>query len=320
MSSSRRRKRFVIAGCCLLALSAAPSFAEGPRIAVLPLATVDSQQPLAPGASEALLAAIATRVVELPSTFEVDDALGDVAPAACHRDDACLARVAKATGAGWALSVVALQRTDAWLVAAQVVAADGATARTVEPRRVATNAAGALDWPAAFEVLLKSLDLETLGRPAPVATSAVEPPPDTPPAPPADAPRATPPEPVAAPAVAVAQPAPVHAKWRTPVALALGGVAIAAGGAATTLALINLSDARALRAASHDGAIPADQVERAASLDERTAAATGLGIGAGVAAAAAVALLVTGGGDDGPVLVPVASPAGAGASLFWRWP
>jgi hypothetical protein len=102
------------------------------------------------------------------------------------------------------------------------------------------------------------------------------------------------------------------------VAVVAGLIAVGAGAAAGTLGLINLREASALEQAKRGGLIPAESVDRAVALDERTVAATGLGIGAGVAAAVAVGALLM---KDAPVqLSPSAGAAGAGVTLTGRFP
>lgn len=279
----------------------------------MPLEATSPVEALPPSVGVQLLAAVAAREVDMPSSFDVDDALTALKDPMCQASDACLAQVAHATRAGWTLAVSASQRAAVWVLGARVVKADGAEVRRREPLPVNAGPDGALDWAQAFRSLLDALALESLGQPEDTPAVATPSPAARPAPPPAPAPS---PSVAAAPVVVRTPP---KASWRTPAALTAAGLALASGGAAASLGLMNLAEANALRQASAGGVLPAAQLERAAAFDERTTAAVALGIGAGVAAAVAVTVWATG-RDDGPVLVPSAGPAGGGVSLVGRWP
>ena len=105
---------------------------------------------------------------------------------------------------------------------------------------------------------------------------------------------------------------------RLQVAVVAGLIAVAAGGAAGTLAFINVREAAVLNGTMRGGLIPLGALDRAVAIDERTLAAPTLGIGAGVAAAVAVGALLM---KNAPVqLSPSVGPSGAGITLLGRLP
>lgn len=282
--------------CSGLVAAAEPT--PAPRVVVQPLA---ASLPLPGAANVALLTTLAAMAIELPSTFEVEDALAALPARTCAEDTACLAGLARATKSAWAMAVAFAQRDGKGVVSAKVVAADGTLARGVETLELEVIPATEEAWAEAFRTVTARLALESLGKSAPVVV--VEPP----------MPEVKKPEPV----VVVERPVAAAASARTPVAVIAGLIAVGAGGAAAALALTNLQEANALDGAMRSGLIPGAAVDRAVALDERTAVATGLGIGAGVAAAVAIGALLM---KDSPVqLAPVAGPGGAGLTVVGRF-
>lgn len=267
-----------------LLLAASALAAPRPRVVLHPVATPPDVGFKAPAAATAaLLAEAATHPLQLPSTFEVDDALVSLQQPDCAERDACLGALAKVTKAGWAVAVVARLEDGAWRLTGRVVDDAGRPVRL--PRTVDVPAAMVgFEWAVAASALLSALDVDRLGgdderhpllpAAAPVAVAA----------PPAPA--------LAAPALAprLEAAAPPPSRGAPLLAAVAGGLAVAGGGAAVALALVNAREAELLRASAQGGLIPAGQVERAVALDERTTAAVGLGVGAAVGAGVAVAL------------------------------
>lgn len=279
--------------------------AEGPpRIVVQPLA---ASIPLPGAANAALLGTLAVMAVDLPSTFEVDDALATLPSKTCSEDVPCLAGLARATKSQWALAVAFHQLEGRGELAAKIVSVEGTLARPVETLALPVVPSTEAAWAEAFRALLGGLQLEALGKtPPPVVV-----------APPVEPPAPAKPLPVVTPPRQVQQTAPATSA-RGPVAIVAGLVAIGVGGAAGALALTNLQEARLLDEAKRGGLIPGSAVDRAVALDERTVAATALGIGAGVAAAVAVGALLM---KDAPVQVaPSVGTSGAGITLSGRLP
>lgn len=275
----------------------AVSASAAPRVVVQPLS---SSVPVPGTANAALLTSLARLSIELPSTFEVDDALSSVPARSCGGEVACLAGLARATRCGWSVAVT-LRTGDAPALLAIVVSAEGAVVRKNELVLSAMPASEDA-WLSEFRALMTGLALETLG-----SASA-----DTPIA--QTHPREEKKEAPVAPLVVKSEPPKSSAK--TGVAVATGVIAVGAGAAAATLAFINLSEARALEASRNGaGLIPAASVDRAVSLDERTVAATALGIGAGVAALTTLTVLLI--PDSAPVSVAPAVSAQGGA-VFLR--
>lgn len=278
-------------------LAAAVEPTPAPRVVVQPLA---ASIPLPGAANVALLTTLAGMAIELPSTFEVEDALAALPAKTCAEDTACLAGLARATKSDWAMAVAFAQRDGKGVVSAKVVAADGTLARAVETLELEAIPATEEAWAEAFRTVTARLALESLGKSAPVVVA-------TPPRP-----EVKKPEPVVVVERPVAAPS-----ARTPVAVIAGLIAVGAGGAAAALGLTNLQEANALDGAMRAGLLPGAAVDRAVALDERTAVATGLGIGAGVAAAVAIGALLM---KDAPVqMAPVAGPGGAGLTLSGRF-
>lgn len=281
-------------------LSCGVALAEGPpRVVVQPLA---ASIPLPGAANAALLATLAGMAIELPSTFEVEDALAALAAKTCAEDEPCLAGLARATKSRWAMAVAFHQVEQRGVLSAKVVSAEGVLSRKGETLDLATIPATEEAWADAFRALIARLSLEALGKDdPPVVAVPVVPPPVK---------RALV---SSAPVTIVASPS-----ARTPVAVLAGLVAVGAGSAAGALALTNLREASALEQAQRGGLLPRDSVDRAVALDERTVAATALGVGAGVAAAVAIGALLM---KDTPVqLAPSVGPAGPGLTLLGRLP
>lgn len=286
----------------LAAISVGAVANAAPRVVVQPLS---SSVPVPGMANSALLTALARLAIELPSTFEVDDALSSVPGRSCGHDVTCLAGLARATQCGWALAVT-MRAGDAPVLSAIVVSAEGVALRKNELPLSQVPVSEEV-WLSSFQSLMTGLALETLGSvsadpvvvaPPPVEVKEVKE--------------------VQPPVVVLQQPAKNEPKpsWRAPVAVGTGLVAVGAGAAAATLSFINLSEARALEASrTSDGLIPSASVDRAVSLDERTVAATALGIGAGVAALATLTVLLL--PDSAPVQVVPAANAQGGA-VFLR--
>jgi hypothetical protein len=285
-----------------VALVGGVAWAEGiPRVVVQPLAATI---PLPGAANSALLTTLAGMAIELPSTFEVEDALAALPSKTCAEDEPCLAGLARATKSRWAMAVAFHQVDQLGVLSAKVVSADGVLTRSVEKFELATIPANEEGWAEAFRTFIARLSLESLGTDAPPVVAAAP---------------VAPPEPQPAPVISVpvvtAAPTP---SARVPVAVVAGLVAVGAGAAAGTLALINLREASALEQAKRGGLIPQQSVDRAVAIDERTVAATALGIGAGVAAGVAAGALLM---KDAPVqLAPSVSAAGPGLTLSGRLP
>ncbi|MBL8922084.1 MAG: hypothetical protein JNJ54_24755 [Myxococcaceae bacterium] len=292
-----------------LTLAAATSLAA-PRLVVQP---VTASAPLPGAANAAWLTAVASLAVELPSTFEVDDALATLPSRSCGLEARCLARLAVATRCPFALAVAVQPSGAGSKLIARVANAEGAIVREGERDEPVTPTREA-DWLRAFRALTSALSLETLDE----AAAVTLPPAPLPASPsPPLVPARVAPAPDVGVAAALVEPA--RPTWRTTVAVTAGAVAVAAGAAATTLAVMNLGEARALAAASQGALLPAWAVERAVALDERTTLAAGLGAGAAVAAAVAIITLALPG--ERPVTVSLSPRAdGAGVSLGGRLP
>lgn len=209
--------------------------------------------PLPGAANAALQTVVASLAVELPSTFEVDDALLPLPTKSCGLEPTCLAELAKATRCGWSLAVWVTAVDAGFELTALVVSAEKTIVRRGGPVALSALPTTELGWTEVVRQLTGSLALETLG-------TRVAPAPKT--------------------------------SWRVPFAITSGAVAVAAGTSAITLALINFNEARALNAAMQGNLIPQLYVDRAVSLDERTVLAASLGVGAGLAAAASLAALL----------------------------
>lgn len=292
-----------------LTLTAATSLAA-PRLVVQP---VTASAPLPGAANAAWLTAVAGLAVELPSTFEVDDALATLPSKSCGLDARCLARLAVATRCRFALAVDVVTTGVGSKVSARVVNAQAAVVREAEAEEPLTPTTEP-EWLRVFRALTRSLRLETLDDAAAVAVATMPEP--LPLAPPEAVSTPTPPvTSVVAPAPEPARPAAL----RTAVAVTAGVVGVAAGAAATTLAMMNLGEARALAAAKQGALLPPWAVERAVALDERTTLAVGLGAGAAVAfAVTLIALMVP---DEAPLNVGVSARAdGAGVFVSGRLP
>lgn len=278
------------------------SAAEVPRVVVQPLAATI---PLPGAANAALLTTLAGMALELPSTFEVEDALAALPSKTCAEDVPCLAGLARATKSRWAMAVAFHEAEGGGVLFAKVVSAEGSITRRVDALALPAIPATEEAWAEAFRQLTAQLQLESLGQ-APPAVAVTAPP-------------VLPPVPAAAvlpPAQAERAAAP--SSWKTPVAVVAGLVAVGAGGAATALALTNLNEVHALDTAMRSGLIPANAVDRAVALDERTVAATALGVGAGVAAAVALGALLM---KDSPLqLAPAVGPGSAGLVFAGRLP
>jgi hypothetical protein len=276
-------------------LSCSLALAEGPpRVVAQPLAATI---PLPGAANAALLTTLAGMAIELPSTFEVEDALAALPAKTCAEDEPCLAGLARATKSRWAMAVAFHQVEQRGVLSAKVVSAEGVLARAGETLDLSTIPATEEAWADAFRALIARL---SLGKDDPPVVAVVPPAPK--------------PVPVITPPVVIA----AAPSARTPVAVVAGLVAVGAGAAAGALALTNLREASALERAIRGGLISRDSLDRAVALDERTLTATVLGVGAGVAAAVAIGALLM---KDAPVqLAPSVGPAGPGFMLLGRLP
>jgi len=277
------------------------SFAvAAPRVVVQPMS---ASVPLPGAANAALQTVVASLAVELPSTFEVDDALLPLPTKSCGLEPTCLAELAKATRCGWSLAVWVTAVDAGFELTALVVSAEKTIVRRGGPVALSALPTTELGWTEVVRQLTGSLALETLGTEAPAPLVAEAKPAEKP----VEGPVVT-----YVPSVTRVAPAP-KTSWRVPFAITSGAVAVAAGTSAITLALINFNEARALNAAMQGNLIPQLYVDRAVSLDERTVLAASLGVGAGLAAAASLAALLF---VDEPVQVSAGfGPQGAGLSV-----
>lgn len=305
---------------CAAALVAAPAW--GGRIAVHP-PVVPAQDPL----GDAVVATFALETgrleADLVGSIEVAGALG---PSVCARGDAaCLAKLANATGAAFAVRVELEQSAPELVMNALVVRADGAVVRRIE--RLAFEAMA--DNPLvrarnALRAAFAALRLDQLDGASPLPAQAPPPAPPPPdPAPPIAAAPAPPapklpvPEPPAPATVApqaVAAPAPAAGVSGLRVAgLVVGAAGLASVATGGVLALVANGEAQGLTV-GRDGSIPLSQLPLRKSVDAKASAAAGLAIGGGVALAAGLVMVIL--GQDAPVAVaPVPLEGGAAVAV-----
>lgn len=295
----------------VLFLSLPAVAAPKPRIAVIPIQTSGAALPA--DARPALLSASATRPVQLASSFEVDEALAVVRNPLCATDEGCLALVARMTRSTFALGVLATQRDTRWELTAKIVDESGRLVRDGTVELEASTGWASMTNALVTRVQLESLSLDDL-TPLPALALAKK----------EEAPVA----PVPAPVQAAPQPAPVPAvtaqaetpsTWHRPTAIVLGSLAVAAAGVSTTLAIVNGNEATFLRSQSASGLLPANQVERAVALDERTGVAIGIGIGAAISALGA-GVLWAAAPSTAPRVSVLASPNLGGVAISGTWP
>lgn len=123
--------------------------------------------PLPGAANAALQTVVASLAVELPSTFEVDDALLPLPTKSCGLEPTCLAELAKATRCGWSLAVWVTAVDAGFELTALVVSAEKTIVRRGGPVALSALPTTELGWTEVVRQLTGSLALETLGTEAP---------------------------------------------------------------------------------------------------------------------------------------------------------